>query len=313
MYYRIREGGIPLPLADFKAAVQAEQYQTARWLFVQLRDDPLVSREELAEAYCEAAVVEYRAGHLRTAIAWAKVAIKMAMAPETNQLMLLSRTALNLIEFQRLAGDTAAAIDTGHHWLTHYGDNREVAHRKGRFYFNLAVTHQQREEVEKALEHYELAWNHLAGVRSSHPDASERERSLVYEVMALQNSAWLMYEVDLGVAKEIAGKARRLIPEGNSLLAREQMLLEALEIHKCGDSVSVLALVNRIFANATAIPTRQLFWLYWLAAKELVRCGKMSTANAYAAMATQAAEDAKDRRLIRLGREVEEETDGVAS
>jgi tetratricopeptide (TPR) repeat protein len=301
-----------LPLADFKAAFQAGQYQTARWLFVQLRDDPLVSREDLAEAYCEASVVEYRAGHLRTAIAWAKVAAKMA--PETNQLMLLTRISLNLIEFQRLAGDTAAAIDTGHHWLTHYGDSSEVAHRKGRFYFNLAVTHQQREEVEKALEHYELAWNHLGGVRSSHPDTSERERCLVYEVMALQNSAWLMYELDLnGVAKEIAGKARRLIPEGNSLLAREQMLLEALEAHECGDSVSVLALVNRIFSDATSIPTRQLFWLYWLAAKELVRCGKMSTANAYAAMATQAAEDTKDRRLIRLGREAEEETDGVAS
>lgn len=301
-----------MPLADFKAAAEAGQYQTARWLFVQLRDDPLVSREELAEAYCEASVVEYRSGHLRTAIAWSRVAANMAT--EANQLMLLSRIALNLIEFQRLAGDSAAAIDTGRHWLTHHEDNTEVAHRKGRFYFNLAVIHHQREEVEKALEYYELAWNQLGTVRSSHLDPSERERCLVYQVMALQNSAWLMYEVNLNrVAKDVAGKARRLIPKGNVLLAREQTLLEALEAHKCGDSVSVLALVNRIFANAASIPTRQLFWLYWLAAKELVRCGKASTANVYATMATQAAEETRDRRLIRLGRQVEEETGGAAS
>jgi tetratricopeptide (TPR) repeat protein len=300
-----------LALADFKAAVQAGQYQTARWLFVQLLDDAALSTEDMAEAYCEASVAEYRAGHLHTAVAWSKVAVKLAS--ETNQRLLLSRAALNLIEFLRLSGDTAGAIDTGLRWLSDHGDNPEVAHRKGRFHYNLAVIYHQRGDVDRALEHYELAWTHLASVRSTHPDASERDRCLVYEVMALQNAAWLFYEEQVpGTAEQMVAKARRLIPTGNTTLAREQMLLEALSAHNQGDSASVLTMVNAAFSEANSIPTRQLFWLYWLAAKALIQT-KASTANAYATMAMQAAEETRDSRLIRLGSELEQEIGGLTS
>lgn len=295
-----------MSLADFRAAVKAGQFQNARWLFVQLLDDAALSREEMAEAYCEASVAEYRAGHLHTAITWSKVAAKLAL--ETRQVQLLSRVALNLIEFYRLSGDLAAAIETGLRWLAEHGDNPETAFSKGRFFFNLAVTYRQRDEVEKALTFYEKAWNHLAEVRTTHPDLCERERSLVFEVMALQNAVWLMYEVGLdALVDELAQKAKRLIPDGNSFLLREQTLLDCFRMYKTGDPETVLTAVNNVFAGATSIPSRQLFWLYWLGAQAHLRKGTSGIATAYAAMATQEAEDIRDGRLIRLAHNLEKE------
>lgn|GEM_PF-4917693 len=299
-----------MSLADFRTAVEAGQYQNARWLFVQLLDDPDISREEMAEAYCEASVAEFRAGHLHTAIAWSKVAAKLAA--ETRQLLLLSRVSQNLIEFCRLSGDLAAAIETGLRWLADYGDLAETAFRKGRFYYNLALAYQQRDEVDKALSFYEKAWSHLESVRSTHPDPSERERSQVYEVMALQNAVWLMHEVGLdALGDELTHKAKRLIPVGNGPLLCEQTLLECCKLYKSGDPEAVLVALNGVFALATSIPSHQLFRLYWLAAQAHIRQGKTGIATAYAAMATQEAEDTRDGRVIRLAHSLEKEIHAV--
>ncbi|HWI52109.1 MAG TPA: hypothetical protein VNT01_08200 [Symbiobacteriaceae bacterium] len=301
-----------MSLADFRTAVKAGQYQNARWLFVQLLDDPGLSKEEMAEAYCEASVAEYKAGHLHTAITWSKVAAKIAF--ETHQLLLLSRVSQNLIEFYRLSGDLSTAIETGLRWLAEYGDNAETAFRKGRFYHNLAVTYQQRDEIEKALAFYEKAWRHLEEVHLTHPDPPERERSLVVEVMALQNAAFLMLDMGLdALVDEVAQKAKRLIPDGNLSLLGEQRLLECYKLHKSGDPETVLAAVNGVFASATSIPNHQLFRLYWLAAQAHMRQGKTGIATAYAAMATQEAEETKDSRFIRLAHRLEKEIDVVAS
>ncbi|HWI61749.1 MAG TPA: hypothetical protein VNT75_07930 [Symbiobacteriaceae bacterium] len=301
-----------MSLAALKSAVQAGQYQTARWLFVQVLDDPSLSRGDMAAAYCEASVAEYRAGHLHTAIAWSKMAA--GLASEMGQVQLLSRVSQNLIEFLRLSGETAAAIDTGLRWLASYADNPEVAFRTGRIYYNLALTYRQREETDKALTFYEKAWQHLEQVHKTHPDPAERERSVVAEVMSLQNAAWLLYEVGRNKqADEVVRKAKALLPVGDRVLALEQDLLDALRAHKAGDAEAVLAMVRRAFSSATSIPELQLFWLYWLAAHALLQQGKPGIASAYATMATQAAEDTKNGRLIGLAHDLEKETIVVSS
>lgn len=295
-----------MSLANFKAAIQAGQHQVARWLFAQLLDDPALTREELAQAYFDASVAEYRAGHLRTAIAWCRVAA--TLASEVEQLLLLSRISLNLMEFERLAGNPGTAIEIGQRWLSEHGDKPEVACRKGRYLYNLAVAHRQRDEVDRALEHYELAWTRLGEAKKNHPDPAERSRSQMYEAMALCNAAWLMYEVGLvQLADNVVEKARRVAPEDNQSLGRELSLLSAYKAHWAGDAASVLELVGQVFSVPTPAPTHQLFWSYWLAAHAYKRLGKAGIASAYATMAAQEAEETKDATLVRRGRRIEEE------
>lgn len=301
-----------MSLTEFKGAVKAGQYQTARWLFVKLLDDPGLSREDLAEAYCEASVAEHKAGNLHTAIAWCKVAA--GLATETNQVMLLSRISLNLMGFQRLSGDTGAAAETGLRWLEEFGEHPALAFRKGRYFYNLALVYRQRAEGEKALEYYELAWNHLGRVRQNHADPAERSQCLTHEVMALHNAAWLMYEMGLGsLADDVVERARDLVPKENAYLAREHMLLDAYKAHFNQEPEAVLEIVDQIFGPAQSIPANQLFWSYWLAASAHHRLGRTGMATAYATMATQEAERTKDVRLIRMGHTLEQETTSLTS
>jgi tetratricopeptide (TPR) repeat protein len=295
-------------LQDLQRAVQAGNYYVARQCFLELLNQP---DAPMPQVFCEMSVAEYQYGNLKTALTFGEAGEKLLASQSDPQSDLLARLRNNLVAFYLEIGDCSRSISVGRKWLEGFGNTTSATINRGHMYFNLAVAYRQRggpHDHREAVHLYDLARRDFRECSQSLANDKERANCRLYEVMALQNQAWLLCEMgNVEQANEYAGLAAKLMTEAMEGPQREQVLLSAYLAYSRGDFAGCEDLLHRLQSFADKTSARQHFWMEWLAARVSLWNGQQVMADAHSTLAAAEAERSRQVYLIRLATELDRE------
>jgi tetratricopeptide (TPR) repeat protein len=264
---------------ELQRLMKSGEYLQATRRFDQVIRSGQLGVRQLARTYRLASTAYYCLGEVFTARELARKA--EGLAQEAGDVELTLRVWSDLIELERVAGDSSQALAYGMQWMEMH-DQHFPGHEAcvGEVHYNLGLVYRLRRDPKTALQHFSQAADYLS-----------RQADLTFHLMSLQMAAWTHYEQgELAQGDSFLVKAQGILEETPSdrEAIKEQVLLRALRAHSEGNYGQAAALSEEVLADPH-ISGLQAFWANWLAASCAVNSHSLAADPALAARVKESA------------------------